>query len=128
LTTTEIEEIATTDSYAGLVLLARLAYAKRDLELAESLTRSAERVILLLGNWLWAHGMAQPMADYFEIGICSMIKPEVRPRAFGPNGFLYQVHQISELIRRIEIDQARALSREEHVRFSLDLIYGGVFS
>jgi hypothetical protein len=54
------------DALACFVVAMRLAAAEKKMSLVSELSRSACRVLLMIGGWLWSRGIASPLGEYIE--------------------------------------------------------------
>ncbi|NMM14159.1 MAG: hypothetical protein HHJ17_11560 [Rhodoferax sp.] len=110
-----LERLASMDSLAGLILLMRLAGKAENSFLAYRFGRTATRVLSILGSWLWDHGIAQPMADYFGNHLLTSVNTGIYSLTFDPTRFLRHVVFLEKEAARIAADENGKLTHQQRI-------------
>ncbi len=91
---------------------------------AQRLSYSICRVLLLLGPVLYAHGVARPLADYFESRVLPMGTHEIHRYGFGGRGYLPSARLLSRAARAIDANDNHQSTPQELMELLLELLDG----
>ena len=110
------------DALACLVVLLRLAAEGGDSTGAHSFGRALCRVLLMMGGWLFAHGVAQPLAEYVEQWLLPMAAHAGRQSGFGEMGFVAGARRLARVASAITANESTALTSLQRADLMLDLL------
>lgn len=110
------------NTLACFVALMRLAAESGDSAGAHRFGRSLCRVLLMMGGWLFAHGIAQPLGDYVERWVLPMASHAGQQNGFGEMGFLVGARRLARACSAIAADENVALTSVRQADLMLDLL------
>lgn len=117
-----LERQADLDSLACLLALMERAASEGDHRWAFKVSQALCRTLLVMGPWLYAHGIAMPLGDYFEQLLLPIGTHVDRCHRFSCGGFLNAVRRLARTAMSIEADENRQFSPTERVELMLDLL------
>ncbi|WP_018915305.1 hypothetical protein [Thiomonas sp. FB-6] len=91
---------------------------------AKRLSYSICRVLLLLGPVLYAHGVARPLAEYFERQALPIAAHEKHRYGFGERGYLSSARLLSRVARAIDANDNHPSTSQELVELLRELLDG----
>ncbi|MEO8731659.1 MAG: hypothetical protein ABI410_20105 [Rhodoferax sp.] len=118
----KLEREAGLDALACLIMLLRKALESGDSRQAHMFGRSLCRMLLLMGRWLYAHGIAQPMVNYVENVLLPMTAYEGCRYSFGEQGYLGAATQLIRAANMIEANENKLLTSVQKAELMLDLL------
>lgn len=111
------------NTLACLVALMRLAAESGDSAGAHRFGRSICRVLLMMGGWLFSHGVAQPFADYVERFLLPMAAHAGQQNGFGEMGFLAAARRLAGAANAVAAAENTALRGHYCADLMLGLLY-----
>lgn len=110
-----------------MVLLIRLTVDAGKQELAFELGSSLCRLLLMIGPWLTAHGIARPLAEYLTENVLAMGHHNDQHNCFNAEGFLNASHRLHQAAWAIEGNENKRLTPRDRATLLLNLL-GDKFS
>ncbi len=117
-----LERQAGFDALACLVVLLRLAADSGDSAGAHRFGRALCRMLLMMGDWLFAHGVAQPLAEYIEQRLLPMAAHAGQQIGFGEIGFLAGARRLARVANAVAANENTALTFPQRADLMLDLL------
>lgn len=122
-----LESQVSLDALASVVLLIRLAVDAGKQELAFELGSSLCRLLLMMGPWLTAHGIARPLAEYITEHVLALGHHNGQHHCFSTEGFVNASHRLHQSAWMIEGNENKRLTPRDRATLLLDLL-GDKFS
>lgn len=79
-------------------------------------------MLLMMGGWLFAHGVAQPLAEYAEQWLLPMAAHAGQQNGFGKMGFLTGARRLARVANVIAGNENTALTSLQRADLMLDLL------
>ena len=117
-----LERVVGFDALACLVVLLRIAAEGGDSAGAHKFGRALCRLLLMMGGWLFAHGVAQPLADYVEQWMLPMAAHAGDQNGFGEMGFVTGAKRLAQAANTIAANENTALTSLQRADVMLDLL------
>ena len=76
----------------------------------------------MMGGWLFAHGVAQPLAEYVEQWLLPMAAHAGRQSGFGEMGFVAGARRLARVASAITANESTALTSLQRADLMLDLL------
>ncbi|QCB46954.1 hypothetical protein E5678_13545 [Hydrogenophaga sp. PAMC20947] len=118
----KIERQAGLDALACLVALLRNAIESGDRREAHIFSRSLCRMMLMMGRWLYAHGIAQPMVDYLEELLLPLAAHDGQRHSFGEQGFRSAANRLIGTASMFEANENLLLTNVQKADLMLDFL------
>lgn len=110
------------EGLACTIALLRLAIDKKDIAQAFEFSRTLCRMLLMMGPWLSAHGIALPLTTYVEQTLLPIAAYEGKQQSFGNLGFLPASKQLFDVAKALEARDNMRLTWLQRVDLLLDLM------
>jgi hypothetical protein len=117
-----LERQAGLDALACLVALLRNAIESGDRREAHMFSRSLCRMMLMMGRWLYAHGIAQPMVDYLEELLLPLAAHDGQRHSFGEQGFRSAANRLIGTASMFEANENLLLTDVQKADLMLDFL------
>lgn len=118
----KLERQAGLDTLACLIMLLRKTQESGDSRQAHMFGRALCKMLLLMGRWLYAHGIAQPMVSYVENVLLPMAAQEGCRHGFGEQGYFGAATQLIRAANMIEANANKLLTSVQKADLMLDLL------
>ncbi|MDE2401968.1 MAG: hypothetical protein KGL90_09920 [Burkholderiales bacterium] len=110
------------DSLACLVALLRLSAESGSSGQSFDFGCAVCRMLLIMGPWLFAHGIAQSIVEYVEGCVLPMATHNGQRPGFGELGFLQAARRLSGVANLFEANENKVLTNIQRVELRLDLL------
>lgn len=117
-----LNPLACLNSLACLVALLRLSVEAGAAFQAFVFSRALCRTLLMMGPWLYWHGIAQPLADYVENQLLPLATCRGWQHGFGEGGFLSATRRLDDHAVAVEGDLDVPPSNKDMADLRLDLL------
>lgn len=117
-----LEHHVSLDTLASLVLLLRLASNAGESKLAFEFGASVCRVLLMMGSWLTAHGIARPLAEYLAEHVLVLGQYNGQYHCLGEVDFVKASHQLAWTAKVVEVKENKRLTHRMRAGLLIDLL------
>lgn len=117
-----LEQQVSLDTLASLVLLLRLAANAKESKLSFEFGASVCRVLLMMGPWLKAHGIARPLSEYLTEHVLVLGHHNGQHHCFREEGFVSAAHRLALTALVVESNESTPLTAREKANLLLDLL------
>jgi hypothetical protein len=116
-----LEHHVSLDTLASLVLLLRLAANAGENKLAFEFGASVCRVLLMMGPWLTAHGIARPLSEYLAEHVLVLGQYNGQHHCFSEVGFIKASRLLALTARTVEASENERLTVRMRTGLLIDL-------